>query len=336
MIAHVDHNLFQKQVMANFIRQASPAESMNMDKATAPTNEPNHCFKHSLFNQDCDLCYEASKKYEKEMEYQNKMDAFATAPAVEPQPTELCNCGRQLITGMMPWWCQNCNKPITHRKPEAGSTRPEMPPLYSEEELKAEGLQASTIHYGAEGKATMYSKVSPEMPPAIEPWPKIWAVRGKFGSNVSFFNKESAERYIAERVNPEGFLMTEYVPLAASVQQEPFSAEHKLTWSEETMQIINKLTPDIKGKAFDIEWFLLRQRFEEFEYKANQAQARTQPAPKCPKCGSRQITANYAKYRAQDLDMAMCRRCGYAASGDLSPFFAALPEAPPTDKEEPK
>lgn len=31
------------------------------------------------------------------------------------------------------------------------------------------------------------------------------------------------------------------------------------------MNIINKLTPDIKGKAFDPDWFLLRQRFEEFE-----------------------------------------------------------------------
>jgi hypothetical protein len=39
----------------------------------------------------------------------------------------------------------------------------------------------------------------------------------------------------------------------------------KPTWTEETMNIINKLTPDIKGKAFDPDWFLLRQRFEEFE-----------------------------------------------------------------------
>lgn len=28
------------------------------------------------------------------------------------------------------------------------------------------------------------------------------------------------------------------------------------------MEIINKLTPNIKGKAFDADWFLLRQRFE--------------------------------------------------------------------------
>src|SRR6266705_2124423 len=36
-------------------------------------------------------------------------------------------------------------------------------------------------------------------------------------------------------------------------------------WALETMQLINKLTPDIKEKAFDPDWFLLRQRLEEFE-----------------------------------------------------------------------
>ena len=30
---------------------------------------------------------------------------------------------------------------------------------------------------------------------------------------------------------------------------------------------INDLTPDIKGKAFDPDWFLLRQRLEEAERK---------------------------------------------------------------------
>lgn len=38
-------------------------------------------------------------------------------------------------------------------------------------------------------------------------------------------------------------------------------------WTLETMRIINDLTPDIHGKAFDIEWFLLRQRFEAIEYE---------------------------------------------------------------------
>jgi hypothetical protein len=36
-------------------------------------------------------------------------------------------------------------------------------------------------------------------------------------------------------------------------------------WSLETMRIINELTPDIKGKAFEPDWFLLRQRLEAFE-----------------------------------------------------------------------
>lgn len=39
-----------------------------------------------------------------------------------------------------------------------------------------------------------------------------------------------------------------------------------MKWSEETIAQINKLTPDIKGKAFDPAWFLLRQRFEQIDY----------------------------------------------------------------------
>ena len=36
-------------------------------------------------------------------------------------------------------------------------------------------------------------------------------------------------------------------------------------WAVETMIMINKLTPDIKGKAFDPGWFELRQRLEDIE-----------------------------------------------------------------------
>lgn len=36
-------------------------------------------------------------------------------------------------------------------------------------------------------------------------------------------------------------------------------------WSLETMRVINELTREIKGKAFDPDWFLLRQRLEAFE-----------------------------------------------------------------------
>lgn len=39
------------------------------------------------------------------------------------------------------------------------------------------------------------------------------------------------------------------------------------TWALETMLEINRLTPDIHGKAFDPDWFLLRQRFEKAELK---------------------------------------------------------------------
>lgn len=44
------------------------------------------------------------------------------------------------------------------------------------------------------------------------------------------------------------------------------NVETKLTpeaWATKTMDMINKLTPDIKGKAFDPDWFLLREKLEE-------------------------------------------------------------------------
>lgn len=40
-------------------------------------------------------------------------------------------------------------------------------------------------------------------------------------------------------------------------------------WTVETMRIINELSPDIKGKPFDPDWFLLRQRLEAFEDRVN-------------------------------------------------------------------
>lgn len=55
---------------------------------------------------------------------------------------------------------------------------------------------------------------------------------------------------------------------------KPAESPRKLTWAEETMHMINELTPDIKGKAFDPDWFLLRQRLEEFE--------RATPSPEPP------------------------------------------------------
>lgn len=100
--------------------------------------------------------------------------------------------------------------------------------------------------------------------------------------------------------------------------------EHKLTWSEETMQIINKLTPNIKEKAFDIEWFLLRQRFEEFEYKANQA-AIELPAH-CPKCGSAEIKDSQIPCNRTAV---ACEGCGETTVVNnglkyMAQFFAAV------------
>ena len=46
------------------------------------------------------------------------------------------------------------------------------------------------------------------------------------------------------------------------------------TWANKTMAMINKLTPDIKGKAFDPEWFLLRQMIDFAQVALNAADAR--------------------------------------------------------------
>src|ERR1035437_3375572 len=56
--------------------------------------------------------------------------------------------------------------------------------------------------------------------------------------------------------------------------------EERSPWTVETMRIINTLTPEIKGKAFDSDWFLLRQRFEEFE-EAKNAVAKEAACPCC-------------------------------------------------------
>lgn len=45
-------------------------------------------------------------------------------------------------------------------------------------------------------------------------------------------------------------------------------ADYDYEWTRETMRLINELTPDVKGKAFDPDWFLLKQRFEQLERQA--------------------------------------------------------------------
>jgi hypothetical protein len=69
----------------------------------------------------------------------------------------------------------------------------------------------------------------------------------------------------------------QYFDIAVQILNEQQDAEYKLpqtvedwggvnqdskAWVLETMLIINKLTPDIKGRAFNLDWFLLRQRLE--------------------------------------------------------------------------
>lgn len=52
---------------------------------------------------------------------------------------------------------------------------------------------------------------------------------------------------------------------AAKIRPNPARQSKDYPWSLETMRIINSLTTSIKDKAFEPEWFLLRQRLEQFE-----------------------------------------------------------------------
>ena len=74
------------------------------------------------------------------------------------------------------------------------------------------------------------------------------------------------------------------------------------------MQMINKLTPDIKGKAFDPDWFLLRERLEEAGHVMDERKAsclwhkkenpiKENEPPGCCGCG--------AMYATRD-----CENCG--------------------------
>jgi hypothetical protein len=59
------------------------------------------------------------------------------------------------------------------------------------------------------------------------------------------------------------------------MNQDPAQASgptaEECPWAMETMLLINKLTPNVDGKAFDPDWFLLRQRLEEFENQQQKA-----------------------------------------------------------------
>lgn len=52
----------------------------------------------------------------------------------------------------------------------------------------------------------------------------------------------------------------------------------KSGWACETMMKINDLTKDIQGKAFDPDWFLLRNRLEEMEHKLAASEAAREKA----------------------------------------------------------
>lgn len=59
--------------------------------------------------------------------------------------------------------------------------------------------------------------------------------------------------------------------------------------------------------------------------RAFELAAQPQPAPKCPKCGSRVFNVQ--------MSTTFCQRVGCGYEGNTPEFFTALPEAQPTKKE---
>lgn len=49
------------------------------------------------------------------------------------------------------------------------------------------------------------------------------------------------------------------------MNEPPETDEAKQAWSVETMRMINHVTQEIRDKAFDSDWFLLRQRLEDVD-----------------------------------------------------------------------
>lgn len=81
-------------------------------------------------------------------------------------------------------------------------------------------------------------------------------------------------------------------------------------WALETMQIINRLTSNIKDKAFDPDWFLLRQRLEEFE-----------------NCGAASPTGQAgATGQPHDIDNSLIKRAKGWSESDLKRFPTATLE----------
>jgi hypothetical protein len=59
--------------------------------------------------------------------------------------------------------------------------------------------------------------------------------------------------------------------------QPPQGEGEQFPWTRETINIINNLTTEIKGKAADPDWFLLRNRFENMEARLKQSESQHQP-----------------------------------------------------------
>lgn len=84
---------------------------------------------------------------------------------------------------------------------------------------------------------------------------------------------------------------------AEPVAQE--TSPQGLPWSWETMQMVNRLTPHISGKAFDPGWFVLRNRLEEFE-RAYLKLAEENAAPSAQELAARDLEWRTAM-NAEDL-----------------------------------
>lgn len=64
-------------------------------------------------------------------------------------------------------------------------------------------------------------------------------------------------------------------------------------WANEVIQMINKLSPEVEGQAFDPGWFLLRQKLESFPREAQPPSGQSEAKGEAVETLSHEINAAY-------------------------------------------
>lgn len=219
-----------------------------------------------------------------------EMDALAhrhepepvAAPAVEPQKDE-CRCGE--IGSLL---CSSCTKP------EAGSMRPEMPPS---SEVKIDFYRNKLAHLRSQ--VNFIENNFPELAASVqqEPSPEVeteWRQCSNVVGETCKTPKVCDDRGCQEATG-------EAAPRTQG--REPIGLiAHELA----EIALLNHRPPS--ESIFDYQ-----SRIEAMFEAVLLAQARTQPAPKCPKCGDNNLSIS------DDVIACGNSRCEWEA--DVSKFF---------------